>query len=125
MQAILRYSRAHRKGVVRPAAPQLPPRVDATRSRSNLSLSAPRRRVGFMELDASLMELSAGVKSGRIRQLETVSAFELALAQAMDADWNARLSRAGQRVRSASVRSSASASFGEYFGGARAAIELA
>ena len=88
MQAILRYSRAHRKGQ------DLPPRADA-RSRSELRLSAPRARVGFMELDASLMELSAAARTGRLRVPETVSAFELALAQALDADWNARLFRAG------------------------------
>ena len=122
MQAILRYSRAHRKGQ------DLPPRADA-RSRSELRLSAPRARVGFMELDASLMELSAAARTGRLRAPETVSAFELALAQALDADWNARLFRAG-RVRSASPgrlgrSASASASFGDYFGGARAALELA
>ena len=115
MQAILRYSRAHRK-----TQASQPPRVDASRSRSELRLSAPRARVGFMELDASLMELSASARTGRLDRLETVSAFELALAQARDSDWNARLSRtAGLPVRSAS------ASFGEYFGGAGAALELA
>lgn len=72
------------------------------------------------------MELSVSARTGRLERLETVSAFELALAQALDADWNARLSRAtGMRVRSASVRSSASVSFGEYFGGGGAALELA